>query len=75
MTQSLVTCTLVIQFKDISTKDFRLHQFDVRIHGGCEIMVHGVQTMLNLHPYWVVLWVNVHNAFNMVSRLVIFQHL
>jgi len=55
---------------------FNFHQFSVVIHGGCKIMVHGVRTMLNLHPNWVVLQVDhVHNAFNLVSRLTIFQKL
>jgi hypothetical protein len=45
------------------------------IHGRCEIVVHGIQKMLDLHLNWVVLEVNVHNAFNLVSWLVIFQEL
>jgi hypothetical protein len=37
-------------------------------------MVHGVQTMLNLHPNWMVLQMDhVHNAFNLVSQLTIFK--
>jgi hypothetical protein len=35
---------------------------------GCEIMVHGVKIMLDLHPEWVVvLQVDVQNIFNLVS--------
>jgi hypothetical protein len=34
---------------------FSPHQFSVMPHGRCEIMVHGVLTMLNLHPDWVVI--------------------
>jgi hypothetical protein len=55
---------------------FTLHQFSVATRGGCETMVHGVRTMLNLQPNWVVLQVDhVHNAFNLVSCLAIFQEL
>jgi hypothetical protein len=54
---------------------FNPHQFDVAICGRCEIMVHDVSTMLNLHLDWVVLKVDVHNAFNLVSWLAIFQEL
>ncbi len=35
-------------------------------------MVHDVWVMLNLYPYWVVLWVDVCNTFNLVSRSTIF---
>jgi hypothetical protein len=38
-------------------------------------MVHGVRMTLDLHPYWVVLQLDVHNAFNLVSWLAIFQNL
>jgi len=31
------------------------HQFGVMTRGGCEIMVHGIRMMLDLHPNWVVL--------------------
>ncbi len=52
-------------------KHFSLHQVGVMIRDGCETMVHGVQMMLDLHPNWVVLQVDVHNAFNSVSQLAI----
>jgi hypothetical protein len=42
---------------------------------GVKIMVHGVQAMLNLHPNWLVLQVDVYNIFNLVSQLTIFQEL
>jgi hypothetical protein len=52
---------------------FSCHQFGVSIRDGCETVVHGVQTTLDLHPNWVVLHVNVHNAFNSVPWLAIFE--
>jgi hypothetical protein len=55
VTYHLVAYTLAIQFKDIIVKHFSPHLFGVRIHGKCEIVVHGVQAMLNLHLDWVVL--------------------
>jgi hypothetical protein len=30
------------------------------------VMVHGIRVMLNLHPNWVVLQMDVHNAFNLM---------
>jgi len=38
-------------------------------------MVHGIRTMLDLHPDWEVLLVDVCNIFNSVSQLVIFNEL
>jgi hypothetical protein len=67
VTYRLIVRTLAIQFRDILAKHFNLHQFGVMIHGGCGTMVHDIRTMLNLHPDWVVLQVDVHNTFNSMS--------
>jgi hypothetical protein len=75
VTYHLIACTLTIQFKDIVTKHFNPHQFGVMIHDECKIVVHGVQAMLNLHPNWVVLQVDVCNIFNSMSQSTIFQEL
>jgi hypothetical protein len=50
VTYCLVACTLAIYFRDIFTKHFSPDKFDVAIHGRCEIMVHNVRAILNLHP-------------------------
>jgi len=55
VTYRLVAHILAIQFKDTLVEHFNPHQFDVTICGRCETVVHDVQTMLNLHPNWVVL--------------------
>jgi hypothetical protein len=47
VTYRLVTCILAIRFKNTFTKHINLHQFGVAIRGGCEIIVHGVQAMLD----------------------------
>ncbi len=75
VTYRLIVCTLVIQFKNILVKHFSLHQFSVMTHDRCEIMVHGNWMMLDLDPNWVVLWMDVHNAFNLMSWSAIFQEL
>ncbi len=41
--------------------------------GGCETMVHGVRAMLDLHPKWVILQVDVWNPFNLIFRTTIFH--
>jgi len=71
-----ISCpSLVIQFKDTFVKYFSSHQFGVTMLGGCKTMVHGVKATLNLQPKWVVLHVDVRNAFNLVFRATIFQEL
>jgi hypothetical protein len=43
---------------------FSFHQFGVATWGSYEMVVHGVHGMLDLHPNWVVLQVDVHNVLN-----------
>jgi hypothetical protein len=52
---SLITRTLPIQLKNTFVEYFNPHQFKVATLGGCEIMVHGVKVILDLHFNWVVL--------------------
>ncbi len=48
-------------------------QIGVAIKGGFEIVIHGITCTLNLHPNWVVVQLDVTNAFNSMSKGVIFQ--
>jgi hypothetical protein len=48
-------------------KHFNPHQFGVVTCGKCEIMVCGIEAMLDLHLDWVVLQMDVRNAFNSMS--------
>jgi hypothetical protein len=70
VTYYLVAHTLVIEFKNNLAEHVN-HQVGVVIRGKCEILVHAIQTMLNLHPYWAM-HVDVYNAFNFMSRSTIF---
>jgi hypothetical protein len=29
------------------------HQFNMAVKGGCEAMVHGIQSILDVHPNWM----------------------
>jgi hypothetical protein len=51
----LIARTLAIQFKDTFAKHCNSHQFEVATTSRCEIVVHGVRGMLDLHSKWVVL--------------------
>jgi hypothetical protein len=66
---------LAFQFKDTFVKHFNPHQFGVVTLSGHETMVHGVKVMLDLHLKWVVLHVDVWNAFNLIFQASIFQEL
>ncbi len=73
VTYRLVAHTLIIQFKEILAEHFNPYQFGITTYGGCEVVVHGIQTMLNFHPNWVVLHVDVFNTFNLMSQLAFFK--
>ncbi len=55
----LITYTFAIQFKDTFVEHFSPRQFGVATLGKCEMVVHGVKAMLDLHLEWVVLQVDV----------------
>ncbi len=50
MTYYLVAYTQAIQFKDIIVEHFNLHQFVVVTRDGCEIVIHGIRTILDFAP-------------------------
>ncbi len=66
---------LCLQFCNAFTTHFSPHQFRVAIKGGCEAIIHDISCTLDLHLDWVVLQLDMANAFNLVSRGVIFQEL
>jgi hypothetical protein len=47
----------------------------VVVKGECEDVVHGIQTIINIHLDWVVFHVDIMNAFHSISRTTIFQEL
>ncbi len=49
VTYYLVAHTLVIEFKNNLAEHVN-HQVGVVIRGKCEILVHAIHTMFNLHP-------------------------
>jgi hypothetical protein len=55
VTYHLVAHILAIEFRNILVHHFSPHQFGVVTCGGCEIVVHDDQVMLDLHSHWVVL--------------------
>ncbi|KAL2630334.1 hypothetical protein R1flu_015020 [Riccia fluitans] len=71
----LVAQSLSLQFRATFFNHFEPWQFGVATGGGCETIVHGLRATLDLHPDWVVLQLDIRNAFNTVSREAIFREL
>ncbi|KAL2635415.1 hypothetical protein R1flu_006894 [Riccia fluitans] len=71
----LVARTLGFQFREALADHFSPLQFGVATRGGCETIIHGLCATLDLHPDWVVLQVDIRNAFNIVSREAFFREL
>ncbi len=68
----MVNRTLYFEFRDVT--HLTPHKFGVAIKGGCEAMVHNMRTNLNIHLDWVVLQIDITNAFNIISHKIIFQN-
>jgi hypothetical protein len=66
---------LCLQFRNAFATHFFPHEFGIATKGGCETVIHGIQSNLDFHFNWVVFQLNVTNAFNLVLRGVIFQEL
>jgi hypothetical protein len=50
------------------------HVINVAIKGGCKVVVHGIQNVLDVHFNWVMLQLDVANAINTISHKAIFQN-
>ncbi|CAI5520296.1 unnamed protein product [Closterium sp. Naga37s-1] len=72
----LLSRCVTLHFKQ-QIRDFFLPslQFGVAVSAGIEVMAHAVQSALSLHPEWVVLELDVANAFNSFSRSAMFNAL
>ncbi|KAL2643274.1 hypothetical protein R1flu_010861 [Riccia fluitans] len=71
----LVTRSISLQFRDAFAAHFEPWQFAVATRCGCETIVHGLQVTFDLHPDWLVLQIDIRNAFNTISREAIFREL
>jgi len=71
----LVSKNLCLQFHDVITFHLSPYQFGVVVRSGCEAMVYGIWATMDAHSNWVVLQVDIANAFNTISYKAIFQKL
>jgi hypothetical protein len=56
-------------------KHLSLHQFGISTFKGCEAIPFGIQTLFNLHPDWVVMQVDIKNAFINIFPIINFKEL
>ncbi|CAI7754585.1 unnamed protein product [Closterium sp. NIES-54] len=72
----LLSRCITLLFKQQMRETFLPHlQFGVAIPAGIEIMSHAVYSAFSLHPDWVVLQLDVANAFNSFNRVSMFEAL
>ncbi len=71
----LMNRVLCLQFCDVFVFHLSPYQFEVVVGGGYEVVLHGIWATLDAHLDWVVLHVDIANAFNTISRKTIFQEL
>jgi len=50
----LISHTLYLQFRDAFATQFSPHQFGVATKGKCEVVIHGIMCIFDLHFDWVV---------------------
>jgi hypothetical protein len=51
------------------------HQFGILTFGGCETIILSILVILDLHPDWVMMQIDVKNAFNDIFQVVVFKKL
>ena len=69
----LISSAVMCNIKEKLPGFFSPVQFGVGIPGGAENVVHGVRNLLSDHPDWVLVSLDLVNAFNSVSRPAFFQ--
>ncbi len=53
-----------MHFHNVFSSHMSSHQLGMVVKDGCEAMVHGIRSFLDLHRDWVMLKVDVTNIFN-----------
>jgi hypothetical protein len=69
----LINCSIILQFQGSFQKHLSPHQFKVLTPRGYETIPFGIRALLDLHPDWVLMQVNVENIFNSVFQIVILK--
>jgi len=71
----LINHFIVLQFQGPFQEHLSPHQFGVSTFGNYEAIPFDIQTLLDLHPNWPVVEVDIEKTFNNVFQVVIFIEL
>ena len=69
MLYRLIGRAIVSQTRDALQSVFLPFQYGFAVPGGAEAVVHGIRAALTARPDWVILKVDVANAFNSIIDL------
>jgi hypothetical protein len=71
----LICRSIILYFRRLFLEHLSPHQFKVSNPKGCETILFGIKTLLDLHLDWVMMQVDVENAFNNVFKITICREL
>ena len=71
----LIGRAIVVQIRDALHSALVPFQFGFAVLWGSEAVVHGIRAALPARPNWVILKVDVANAFNSINRSTFFNEL
>ena len=71
----LIGRAIVVQIRDALQDILLPFQYGFAVPGGAEAVVHGIRAALAARPDWVILKVDVANAFNSINRSAFFNAL
>jgi hypothetical protein len=71
----LISHSIILQLWRPFHEHLSPHQFGVSTPGGCEAILFSIWAILDLHPDWAMMQVDVENVFNKVSWTTIFKKL
>ncbi len=69
----LISCSIVLHLRGSIQEHLSPHQFGVLTFGGYETIHFGIRTLFDLHINWVVMQIDIENAFNNIFQAVIFK--
>ena len=73
ISHKLISSAIMCNLKEKLPGTFSPVQFGVGMPGGAENIVHGIRNLLSDHPDWVLVSLDLTNAFNSVSRAAFFK--
>ena len=67
--------SLIADRKDVLAQHFLPQQVAIGVPSGISLLIFGVRALLDLHPDWVVIKIDIRNAYNEIKRSRVLQRL